>query len=64
MFAYSEEIAWIQKTAVDVVDEAHLVIDWYVDTFKLCSNKLVFSNLADAIMHIVNSPVSTNRDHS
>lgn len=47
-----------------MVDEAHLVIDRYVDTFKLCSNKLVFSNLADAIMHIVNSPFSTSRDHS
>ena len=53
-----------EKIKAIVVDEAHLVIDWYVDTFKLCSNKLVFSNLADAIMHIVNSPVSTNRDHS
>ena len=53
-----------EKIKAIVVDEANLVIDWYVDTFKLCSNKLVFSNLADAIMHIVNSPFSTNRDHS
>ena len=27
-------------------------------------NNLVFSNLADAIMHIVNSPFSTNWDHA
>ena len=27
-----------EKIKAIVVDEAHLVIDWFVDTFKLCSN--------------------------
>lgn len=27
-----------EKIKAVVADEAHLVIDWFVDTFKLCSN--------------------------
>ena len=52
-----------EKIKAIMVDEAHLVIDWYVDTFKLYSNKLVFSHFAYFIIYIVHSPFSTNWNH-
>ena len=45
--------AFKQKIKAIVVDEVHLVVDWYVETLKLCSNiSLTYLPLADAIMHI------------
>ena len=43
--------AFKQKIKAIVVDEVHLVFDWYVETLKLCSNvhvSLTYLPLADA----------------